>query len=112
MVRLPPEPLDGELWLGRGRFEGLSGTVRRLAPDDAAWRRLFYMVFELPGAPGDFRARAARIEQVAHHVGWSQLAAAPQRAVQDRAALGRLLNEVVRGGGVGLASFLRLRDGV
>jgi DNA ligase-1 len=100
--RLPPEPLDGELWLGRGRFEALSGTVRRLAPDDSAWRRLFYMVFELPGASGDFSARAARLEQVAHDVAWSQLAAAPQRVVQDRPALVRLLNEVVRSGGEGL----------
>ena len=28
-ARLPAEPLDGELWLGRGRFEALSGGVRR-----------------------------------------------------------------------------------
>src|SRR5512145_1134011 len=26
---LPKTPLDGELWLGRGRFEALSGIVRR-----------------------------------------------------------------------------------
>jgi DNA ligase 1 len=46
--RLPPVALDGELWLGRGRFEALSGAVRRQSPDDAAWRALRYMVFELP----------------------------------------------------------------
>jgi DNA ligase-1 len=36
--RLPAVPLDGELWLGRGRFEALSGLVRRQSPDAAAWR--------------------------------------------------------------------------
>ena len=38
--RLPPEPLDGELWLARGRFEALSGIVRRARPGDADWRTL------------------------------------------------------------------------
>ncbi|HEY6133061.1 MAG TPA: DNA ligase, partial [Rubrivivax sp.] len=80
--RLPAEPLDGELWLGRGRFDTLSGTVRREVPDDDAWHRLRYMVFELPGAPGDFSARAQRIEQLARDAAWPQLAAAPQRVVQ------------------------------
>ena len=32
--RWPALPLDGELWLGRGRFEALSGAVRRSVPDD------------------------------------------------------------------------------
>ena len=48
--RLPALPLDGELWLERGRFEALSGLVRRQRADDAAWRGLRYMLFELPGA--------------------------------------------------------------
>ena len=34
--RLPPVALDGELWLGRGRFDALSGLVRRAAGEDAA----------------------------------------------------------------------------
>jgi DNA ligase-1 len=33
--RFPAQPLDGELWIGRGPFELLSGTVRRQIPDDA-----------------------------------------------------------------------------
>ena len=45
---LPTLPLDGELWLGRGRFDALAGLVRRATPDDAGWRDVHYMVFELP----------------------------------------------------------------
>ena len=48
---LPGQPLDGELWLGRGSFDQLSAIVRRQAPDDAEWRRVRYMIFELPDAP-------------------------------------------------------------
>ena len=65
VARLPAVPLDGELWLDRGRFEALSGLVRRQRSDAAAWRQLRYMVFELPGASGSFAARAQRIATLA-----------------------------------------------
>ena len=35
---LPEHPLDGELWLGHGQFDRLSGVVRQQRPDDGAWR--------------------------------------------------------------------------
>ena len=37
-ARLPRVPLDGELWMGRGRFDELSGIVRKTVPVDADWR--------------------------------------------------------------------------
>lgn len=57
---LPSTPLDGELWLGRGQFDRLSGIARRTTPVDAEWRELRYKVFDLPGAAGTFVGRAAR----------------------------------------------------
>src|SRR5210317_1978311 len=30
---LPDEPLDGELWLGRGLFDKVSGIIRRQSPN-------------------------------------------------------------------------------
>jgi DNA ligase 1 len=101
-ARLPPEPLDGELWLGRARFEALSATVRRLQPDDAEWRLVRYMVFEAPQAPGDFTQRAAHIEAVARRVGWPTLVAVAHRPVADQAALQAMLKAVVDAGGEGL----------
>jgi DNA ligase-1 len=100
--RLPAVPLDGELWLGRGRFEALSGAVRRSTPDDAEWRALRYMVFELPGGEGGFSARAARLTAIAQQAAWPQLQAVAQTPVTDRAALQRRLGEVLRAGGEGL----------
>lgn len=100
--RLPRTPLDGELWLGRGRFDELSGLVRRNSPDDQAWREVRYMLFELPGAPGPFSARAAALARIAAQAGWPQLQAVAQRTLPDRVALASWLAEVVRGGGEGL----------
>lgn len=101
-ARLPATPLDGELWLGRGRFEALVGVVRKAAPADDEWRALRYMVFDLPGASGPFAERAARIEALVHELAWPQLVAVPQLTLPDRAALARRFDAVVQGGGEGL----------
>lgn len=101
-ARLPAAPLDGELWLGRGRFEELSGTVRRSAAVDAAWRQVTYMAFDLRGAAGPFEQRAAALVRLAADAAFPQLQAAPQRRMADRAELRRWFDEVVREGGEGL----------
>ena len=100
--RLPSTPLDGELWLGHGRFDALSAAVRRLVPLDDEWRQVRYMVFDLPGAAGTFEARASTIERLAQQVSWPQLQAVPQTTSANRAELQRRLDEVVRAGGEGL----------
>ena len=106
-ARLPrDEPLDGELWLGRGRFDELSGIVRKEQPVDAEWQRLRYMVFELPGAAGSFAERARRIAEIARRGAWPQLVAVEQTAVADREALQRRLAATVAQGGEGLVLHL------
>jgi DNA ligase-1 len=99
---LPPVALDGELWGGRGRFDVVSGTVRRVTPDDAGWRRLRLMVFDLPSASGDFATRAARIAALATASSSTVWMAVEQTQLPDRAALLQRLDSVVRGGGEGL----------
>lgn len=102
LERLPAQPLDGELWLGRGRFEELSGYVRRSTPEDAEWRRIRYLAFELPEAPGTFAERARRLQELAAAAAWPQLEAVAQFRVADRAELQRRLDQVLKGGGEGL----------
>ncbi len=99
---LPPLALDGELWGGRERFDAVSGTVRRATPDDAGWRALRLMVFDLPGASGDFATRASRIAALAAASRAKVWTAVEQTQVSDRGALQQRLDSVVRGGGEGL----------
>ncbi len=108
IAKLPPRPLDGELWLGRGQFEKLSGYVRKTTPQDEEWRQIKYMVFELPDAPGTFEQRYQQIKQIVATANWSQLIAVEQFRLADNAALKRKLNEVIRAGGEGL--MLHLAD--
>ena len=102
-ARLPAVPLDGELWLGRGRFEALVGLVRRQRPDDdAGWRALQYQVFELPAVGGRFDERALALAALCRERGGSVLQAPAQRRVAGRAELQQRLDEVLAAGGEGL----------
>jgi len=109
IAKLPAgQPLDGELWLGRGQFDALSGIVRKTEPQDGEWRRIKYMIFELPDAPGTFAERAQKIREIVAQTRWPQLIAVEQFRVPDRAALKRKLDQIVRAGGEGL--MLHLAD--
>jgi len=108
IAKLPQQPLDGELWLARGRFDALSGIVRKTEPLDDEWRQIKYMIFELPEAPSTFAERAERIREIVAQTKWPQLIAVEQFRVANRALLKKKLDEVVRGGGEGL--MLHLAD--
>ena len=100
--RLPHTPLDGELWLGRGRFEALSGAVRRTQPQDAEWRNMRYQVFDLPGANGSFAERARRLQALLGQGAWPGLVAVQQTELPDPSTLQQRLAAVVAAGGEGL----------
>ena len=99
---LPKRPLDGELWMGRGTFERLSGIVRREVSDDAEWRQVRYMIFELPGAPGTFAQRAEQIRETVKQANVPWLREIEQFRVVDRDSLKKRMKEVVKAGGEGL----------
>ena len=101
-AKLPETPLDGELWLARGQFDALSGTVRKVKPVDAEWQKVNYMVFELPAGSGDFKDRALALDSIVNTTAWPQLQAIEQTAIANRATLQAKLDDVVQGGGEGL----------
>ena len=106
IAKLPPQPLDGELWLARNRFDALSGMVRKSEPVDDEWRQISYLIFELPNAPGSFAERVERIKEIVAQTQWPRLIAVQQFRVANRAALKKKLDEVVRAGGEGLMLHL------
>ncbi|HPP47486.1 MAG TPA: DNA ligase [Accumulibacter sp.] len=99
---LPKQPLDGELWLGRGQFERLSSIVRRQTPDDAQWRQVRYLIFEMPHAAGTFRQRLQTMQALVAQVALPWLQVVEQSSVANRQALDELLQHIVRQGGEGL----------
>ena len=102
VAHFPARSLDGELWAGRGQFERTSATVRRQTPDDAEWRQLRYMIFELPQAEGDFRERVRAMQAIVAEAAAPWLQAVEQFTVRDRKELDAKLARVVKAGGEGL----------
>jgi DNA ligase-1 len=99
---LPPEPLDGELWLGCGRFDSLSAIVRSGPGDDGAWRAVRFMVFDMPAQAGSFAQRYARLQAVVSQAGQGWLEAIAQLPGSEAAKLERQLRALTQAGGEGL----------
>lgn len=104
----PGVPMDGELWMGRGRFAEVSGVVRALSADERAWREVRFMVFDLPAHGGPFEARVARMRSLLAEAGVAWLQPVKQFRVQTAAELDVRLKAVVAAGGEGL--MLHHRD--
>ncbi|MDB5894555.1 MAG: ligase [Rhodoferax sp.] len=98
----PALPLDGELWAGHGQFAEAVSTARRQSPDDQAWRRMAFMVFDLPAASGSFDARLATLPALVAGVNAPWLRAVAQRRLPSEAALMAEMQRTVRAGGEGL----------
>lgn len=99
---LPDHPLDGELWLGHGQFDRLSGLVRQQHPDELGWRAVRYLVFDAPGQSGPFEARSQALRAVIEAVRRPWLLWVEQTRVDSAPVLQTRLEAVVRAGGEGL----------
>lgn len=98
----PAVALDGELWIGRGRFEDTVSTVRQQLPDESAWRRIRFMLFDLPEHPGVFSERLVALQALVNAVNQPWLQTVEQVRGSTHAALMQQLDQVVRAGGEGL----------
>ena len=59
--KLPKEPLDGELFLERGRFEATVSIVRKQYEHDG-WQDITYIVFDAPNINKPFNQRIKDLE--------------------------------------------------
>ncbi|WP_150909731.1 DNA ligase [Marinobacter halotolerans] len=98
----PNTKMDGELWMGRGRFAELSGAVRRRVPEDNNWRRIRFMVFDLPGMNKPFTERISALKNLLIPSPSPFLQMVEQRRVASHVELMAALDQVAEAGGEGL----------
>ncbi len=98
----PSTPLDGELWSGRGQFAQASSTVRQLVPNDAAWRGIRFMVFDMPAQGGPFTERIPALHATVEQIAQPWVVAVVQTRATTHAALQAQMRRVVKAGGEGL----------
>lgn len=101
-AKWPSVAMDGELWMGRGRFDDVSALVRSIQPDDAAWHQVRFMVFDLPDHGGVFEARVMQMRTLLPAAGVAWLQPIAQSRFDDVENLDARLKEVVAAGGEGL----------
>ena len=100
-AEFPVVALDGELWVGRGQFEGTASIVSRHTSHEG-WRRVRYMVFDLPDDPGTFDVRLQNLHAAVAASPNKFLAVIPQYKMPDQKALLEKLDTIVTNGGEGL----------
>ena len=98
----PATPMDGELWAGRGQFQKAVSTVRQQTSDDAAWRSIKFMVFDLPAEPGPFTDRLSTLNNVVGKLAVPWVQAVAQSKVASHAALQIQLKQITKAGAEGL----------
>ena len=98
----PGVAMDGELWMGRGRFAEVSGVVRTREPVAAEWHQVRFMVFDLPAHGGTFTQRVHRMRQLLAAADIAWLRPVEQFRLQDAEAVDARLEAVVEAGGEGL----------
>src|SRR3954466_7228573 len=65
--RLPAHPLDGELFMERKSFQKTIAIVRRQDESDH-WKKIRFLVFDLPAHGGEFEARHKALSTLAKHL--------------------------------------------
>jgi DNA ligase 1 len=98
---LPLVPLDGELWLGRGRFDQTASIVRR-ADGGEAWRQLRFLIFDAPGEAGSFPNRLEQVQLIMAECQPRFAHAHPHKVCRSHAHLEEELDSVLSLGGEGL----------
>ncbi|MHA1812040.1 MAG: DNA ligase [Candidatus Thorarchaeota archaeon] len=97
---LPKEPLDGELWVGRGHFQKTVSIVRRQNGGDK-WKDVCFLVFDAPSFDGTFEERYSHLLDTIHDADkYARVVGHWQCESMDRLKLD--LAEVEGGGGEGL----------
>lgn len=98
----PHVAMDGELWIGHGKFELVSGIVRKEIPQDDEWRQVRFMVFDLPKSSEIFLQRVKKIKSLILEANSPYLQMVEQFEISDHETLIEHLNLVVKNGGEGL----------
>lgn len=102
----PTRAFEGELWIGRGRFEEVASVLQKKQASDDEWRSLRFMVFDMPQHPGLFTERWIEYQRLVELLAQPWVEAVNQMKVDAEPALVSLLSQMVASGAEGLMLHL------
>lgn len=98
----PREEIEGELWIGRQKFEETISTVQKEIPQDSEWHNVKFMLFDAPKHRGKFSERLDFLCELVEKSQSPHLQIIEQKKIKNREALFKLLDETIKNGGEGL----------
>ncbi|ENS4969374.1 DNA ligase [Vibrio fluvialis] len=99
---LPDYALEGELWAGRGHFALVQQTVLDHTPSDEAWRKIDFMLFDMPDAAGDYTKRYYNLIHVVDSASSKHIKYIEHTPVLSEQELLRYLDTLVNDNGEGI----------
>jgi DNA ligase-1 len=101
----PDVSIDGELWISRDNFQPLMSCVRKIIAGEC-WKRVKFMMFDLPKNDNRFRIRVKKMQNIARQTQSPYLKAIEQFNVANLAQLNNKLEQVIVNNGEGLMLHL------
>jgi len=98
---MPNVDLDGELFAGREFFQYM-GTVRKKVPVDDEWKKIKYMVYDMPEEDNDFGERIKKLEKVVKDNGSDIVVFAKQIVITSIPQMEKIYKTVLEKGGEGI----------
>lgn len=99
---LPDVWLDGELWTKRQDFEFIASTVLDKTPQEQAWKKIEYRVFDMPNYHMPFIERSKAYARLIETLEVPFIKAIEQVSLVDNDALRAMLEEYTKKGAEGL----------
>ncbi|MDF2152166.1 DNA ligase [Vibrio sp. CAU 1672] len=99
---LPDYPLDGELWAGRGNFHVVQQTVLDIKPIDTAWRKIDFMIFDMPHSAGNYEKRYYNIQSLVLQIDQPHIKYVKHRAIRNEQHLFEQLDRFDQSRGEGI----------
>lgn len=99
---LPNYAVEGELWAGRGNFHIVQQTVLDKEPSDISWKRIDFMLFDMPYAAGDYQKRYHNIRYLVDTLKSPYIKLVEHTPIQSEQELFHYLDNVSEQKGEGL----------
>ncbi len=98
----PENAIDGELWLGRGKFQQTLSCVSKVNIDEHCWQKVRFMIFDLPQNSEIFTLRIQVMQQLVKQTNSPYLLMIKQFKLQNSQQLDNKLNSIIENKGEGL----------
>ena len=102
----PKDVMDGELWIARNQFQATLSCVRKKAIEEECWRKVHFMIFDLPTHIGTFSERIKAMKTIIVQTASEHLGMIPQFKIDTAIQLDETLNKIIAKQGEGLMLHL------